>query len=205
MNRYLYFLFIAFMDMSCDFIAYKEKDGPEGTDSLAVSTLMDSAQIRDSSKEDATAVRDTAALPPSETVDTRNVHPEEVVRFAETLIGVPYRYASTDPKVGFDCSGFITYVFNHFGIAVPRSSIDFTNVGKEIPVDSVRRGDLILFTGTDSTEELVGHMGIIVSGKDSVKFIHSTSGKAYGVTITPLNQYYLSRFVKTIRIFPEKK
>jgi cell wall-associated NlpC family hydrolase len=205
MNRYLYFLFIAFMDTSCDFIAYKEKDGPEGTDSLAVSTLMDSAQIRDSSKEDATAVRDTAALPPSETVDTRNVHPEEVVRFAETLIGVPYRYASTDPKVGFDCSGFITYVFNHFGIAVPRSSIDFTNVGKEIPVDSVRRGDLILFTGTDSTEELVGHMGIIVSGKDSVKFIHSTSGKAYGVTITPLNQYYLSRFVKTIRIFPEKK
>jgi cell wall-associated NlpC family hydrolase len=106
--------------------------------------------------------------------------------------------------VGFDCSGFITYVFNHFKIAVPRSSIDFTNVGKDIPVENAMRGDIILFTGTDSTEKFVGHMGLITENKaGQIKFIHSTSGKAYGVTITPLSDYYRSRFVKTIRIFPQ--
>ena len=123
--------------------------------------------------------------------------------FAKTLIGVPYLYGSTDPAKGFDCSGFITYVFNHFDIQVPRSSIDFTNVGKEIPQTNAKRGDIILFTGTDSTEHFVGHMGIVVSNTDTLKFIHSTSGKMYGVTITPLNKYYQGRFVKTIRLFKQ--
>ena len=126
------------------------------------------------------------------------------VAYAESLFGTPYRYASTDPKVGFDCSGFITYVFNHFGIKVPRSSIDFTNVGKEVAVPEAKRGDIILFTGTDSTERYVGHMGIIVSNEmGDLKFIHSSSGKAYGVTVSPLKGYYSGRFVKVIRIFKQ--
>lgn len=207
MKQWLFFLMLICLFYSCNFSTSDKKGTRTETDSSAAidSILLNpaAAVMNDSSKEANTRMMDTAALPPSETINTKNVHPEEIAHFAETLIGVPYKYASTNPEEGFDCSGFITYVFNHFGIAVPRSSIDFTNVGREIPIDSVRRGDLILFTGTDSTEELVGHMGIIVSGRDSVKFIHSTSGKAYGVTITPLNTYYQSRFVKTIRIFPQ--
>lgn len=211
MNRYLFFLLTTFLFLSCDFSALDQKEPSEDSvflthiDSVEKDSVQinNSAQIKDSNRVDATRMYDTAALPPSQIIDTKKVNPDELVSFAQTLIGTPYQYASTDPKVGFDCSGFITYVFNHFGVAVPRSSIDFTNVGRQIPVDSVRRGDLILFTGTDSTEELVGHMGIIVSNRDSVKFIHSSSGKANGVTITPLNKYYMSRFVKTIRVFPE--
>jgi cell wall-associated NlpC family hydrolase len=137
-------------------------------------------------------------------VNTGNVHPTEVVNFAKTLIGVKYKYASTDPGVGFDCSGFITYVFNHFKIPVPRASIDFTNVGKPVPVEMAKSGDIILFTGTDRTERFVGHMGIVVANNnDQLEFIHSTSGKAHGVTITPLNDYYKGRFIKTIRLFPQ--
>lgn len=151
----------------------------------------------------ATQNSDTVALAPSEVIDTRKVRPDELVSFAETLIGTPYVYASTNPKVGFDCSGFITYVFNHFGISVPRSSIDFTGVGKEIPVSNAKRGDIILFTGTNPEEKFVGHMGIVVSNTDTLRFIHSTSGKAMSVTITPLNSYYMGRFVKTIRVFPQ--
>ncbi|ANE53449.1 hypothetical protein SY85_11890 [Flavisolibacter tropicus] len=152
---------------------------------------------------DQTIVRDTPALPPAQIIETGQVQPEQVMAFAETLMGTPYVYASTNPKVGFDCSGFITYVFNHFNIRVPRSSIDFTNVGKPIPVEQAKRGDIILFTGTDSTERFVGHMGLVVANTDTLRFIHSTSGKAMGVTITPLSKYYRSRFVKTIRIFPQ--
>ena len=133
-----------------------------------------------------------------------NVTPQSLVAYAKTLIGVPYKYASTDPQAGFDCSGFITYVFNHFNIEVPRSSVDFTNAYPEVAPANAKQSDLILFTGTDSTDGVVGHMGIIVSNiNDSISFIHSTSGKDYGVTITPLNTYYKSRFVKIVRVLPQ--
>ena len=87
---------------------------------------------------------------------------------------------------------------------MPRSSVDFTNVGLEIPREGACPGDLILFTGTDSTIRIVGHMGIVESNEHgNLLFLHSTSGKAYGVTISPLQGYYEARFVKVIRIFPE--
>jgi cell wall-associated NlpC family hydrolase len=135
-------------------------------------------------------------------INTGNTKPEQLLTFANSLIGVKYRYGSSDPVNGFDCSGFITYVFNHFNIAVPRSSIDFTHYNTRIDIKQAKPGDLILFTGTDSTIREVGHMGIINSvHDDQVEFIHSSSGKANGVTITPLNVYYLGRFVKVIRVF----
>lgn len=130
---------------------------------------------------------------------------DSLVKYAKTLIGTPYVYASTDPAVGFDCSGFITHVFNHFKLTVPRSSVDFTNYGAELPKDACKPGDLILFTGTDSTIRVVGHMGIIISNDNGkLTFIHSTSGHAHGVTITPLNDYYMGRFVKTIKVFRDQ-
>lgn len=144
-------------------------------------------------------IKDT--IPVVEVV-TDKVSPDNLVSYAETLIGTPYKYGSVNPSGGFDCSGFITYVFNHYNIKVPRSSKDFENAGTEIPIEKSNRGDLILFTGTDSTERIIGHMGIVVSNDNSgLKFIHSTSGKAYGVVITEFNKYYQGRFVKTIRIF----
>lgn len=136
---------------------------------------------------------------------SKAVSPDSIVAFARTLLGVPYLYASTDPANGFDCSGFITYVFNHFAVKVPRSSVDFTYFGKEVTISTAKPGDLILFTGTDSSIRIVGHMGIIESrGYDQLFFIHSTSGKAKGVVITPLEKYYMSRFVKIIRVFPDE-
>ena len=179
-------------------------DKPAAADSLTQDTLKSNTPAIDTGTiilpNNAPPVKDT--LPGQ--IATGNIHPEAVVAFAETLMGTPYRYASTDPKVGFDCSGFITYVFNHFQIKVPRSSIDFTNLGKEVPVADAKRGDIILFTGTDSTERFVGHMGIVVSNENGdLQFIHSSSGKAYGVTVSPLKGYYMGRFVKVIRIFKQ--
>lgn len=146
--------------------------------------------------------KELKAYLPGSSVRTKNVSRRSLVAFAQTLTGTPYKYGSTDPKVGFDCSGFISYVFNHFDIAVPRSSIDFTNVGEQIYKAEARPGDLILFTGTDSLNRRVGHMGIITyNTPDTLLFIHSTSGKMKCVTETSLNNHYQSRFVKIIRVF----
>jgi cell wall-associated NlpC family hydrolase len=143
------------------------------------------------------AIRDTL-------MQINNTTPQQVVEYAKTLVGIPYKYASTDPEQGFDCSGFVTYVFNHFNIQVPRSSVAFTNAYPEVSAADAKQGDLVLFTGTDSTDGIVGHMGIIVSNiNNSITFIHSSSGKAYGVTITPLNAYYKSRFVKVVSVFQQ--
>lgn len=127
---------------------------------------------------------------------------QEIVNFAKTLMGTPYLYGSTDPANGFDCSGFITYVFNHFNFKVPRSSVEFTNRGQEVPVQQAQPGDLILFTGTDSSRRIVGHMGIVIENNPSgeLQFIHSSSGKVHGVTISPLKGYYEGRFMKVISV-----
>lgn len=140
---------------------------------------------------------------PKVTVNTAGTTPAQLVAYARTLKGIPYKYGSLKPEEGFDCSGFITYVFNHFGIAVPRSSVDFTYVNHEIALKDALPGDLVLFTGTDSTKRVVGHMGILVSTRGEPVFIHSTSGKAYGVTETPLNSYYQGRYMKTVRVFKQ--
>lgn len=209
--KHIIILFFAIALTACN---WKVPESDEGiidtsfssTDTMSAKIdllLIDSLRLNSNQQPDNTQNTDTLLLPPSKGIDTRNVKPEDLMSFAETLIGTPYVWGSVNPQVGFDCSGFITYVFNHFNIGVPRSSIDFTNVGKQIEVEEAKRGDIILFTGTNPLERHVGHMGLIVSNADTLKFIHSTSGKAMGVTITPLSSYYQSRFVKTIRLFPQ--
>jgi murein DD-endopeptidase / murein LD-carboxypeptidase len=136
------------------------------------------------------------------TINTKNISPDALVNFAETLQGVPYKYGSAKKEDGFDCSGFITYVFNHFNISVPRTSTDFTNAGTAVTLKDSKRGDLILFTGSDTTGWKVGHMGIITENRrGKVKFIHSASGHKQGVTISDVIGYYITHYVKVIRVF----
>ena len=138
-------------------------------------------------------------------IQTGKTTPMQLVSFACSLAGTPYKYDSTDPSEGFDCSGFITYVFNHFNIMVPRVSVDFTPVQRPVPLKDARLGDIILFTGLDSSNRVVGHMGIISSlPGEPLKFIHATSGKLHSVVETDFHlPYYEVRYLKTIRVFPQ--
>jgi cell wall-associated NlpC family hydrolase len=139
---------------------------------------------------------------PGRIIDTKNVSPDDVISFAETLIGIKYRYGSMDKQKGFDCSGFINYVFNHFNISVPRVSVDFTNAGEEVSLKDSKPGDIILFTGSDAKSGIVGHMGLITENKNGdVKFIHASESR--GVIISGMNSYFIPRFVKVNRVFDQ--
>jgi cell wall-associated NlpC family hydrolase len=194
---YILFLLGLFMT-SC-----KEKKDMTFDEPPLITNEIDSSDIIDSSIT-IVVLPDSITYKEEQEIKTGSAIPDSLVAFGKSLVGTPYLYASSDPANGFDCSGFITYVFNHFGIAVPRSSVDFTDMGIEIPTDFASPGDLILFTGTDSTIRIVGHMGIVESNeRGNLLFLHSTSGKAYGVVISPLKGYYEARFVKVIRVFPQ--
>jgi cell wall-associated NlpC family hydrolase len=124
----------------------------------------------------------------------------EFVNYAKTFIGTPYKYGSSTPANGLDCSGFIMTVFGHFNIKTPRTSKDFTNEGVEIDLKNVRPGDIILFTGSDNSTGIVGHMGIITGAGNVPTFISSTSGKNIGVVESKLSGYWKTHFVKLIRL-----
>lgn len=129
---------------------------------------------------------------------------DTLLAFAKKHIGIKYKYASINPKEGFDCSGFVYYVFGHFNIKVPRASMDYENAGKIIPVDLCKAGDIIVFTGTNAKNRVPGHVGIIVSNSgNEIKFIHSSSGnKGIGVIITDFkaSPSYQIRFIKVVRL-----
>ncbi len=195
------FLLLMLINFGCTGI-FDDGSKPEeiGIDSLKTVALVPADTVTQMQKKEVVIIKDSL---PSIQVKMGNVPMDSIIGLAQSLIGTRYKYGSVNPAEGFDCSGFITYVFSHFNIKVPRSSIDFTNVGKEIPLGESKKGDLILFTGTDSTERFVGHMGIVTRNESgAVEFIHSSSGKANGVVITPLNSYYMGRFVKVIRLGP---
>jgi len=138
------------------------------------------------------------AKAPSGNQETKS---ETLIDFAKSMLGIRYRYATSNPKLGFDCSGFVSYVFSNFGFKVPRSSREFSGAGKETNLENAKVGDVLIFTGSNSKVRRIGHVGIVYSiDENGIKFIHASSGKAHSVTITELNGHYRNRFMKIVSI-----
>lgn len=130
---------------------------------------------------------------------------DSIVSFAQSLIGVPYRYGGCTPD-GFDCSGLVSYVFMQFGMALPRTSIQLAEAGTEVPLDEACKGDIIIFAGRDPAKRPIGHAGIIVSDPgEPLKFIHSATSGRIGVIESLLERYdyFSGRFVKLVRVIEE--
>ena len=91
-----------------------------------------------------------------------------VVDRAMTYIGVPYRLGGNDPKVGFDCSGFVTYVYrNTLGLVLPRTARQLATVGVGIAREELQPGDLVFFNTRGSPNS---HVGIYLGNS---KFVHA--------------------------------
>lgn len=113
-----------------------------------------------------------------------------IVAQAHSFVGVPYVWGGTTPA-GFDCSGFIQYVFNLQGIETPRTVSDMWNFAT--PVDSKSVGDLVFF---ETYKPGPSHMGIYIGDG---KFIHA--GESRGVEVTKLNnEYWKERYIGSKRV-----
>jgi peptidoglycan DL-endopeptidase CwlO len=133
---------------------------------------------------------------------TKEINADSVVCYAKTLLGVPYKWAGNTTD-GFDCSGFVSYVYSHFEITLPRSSADYASVGNPVSMDSCRKGDIILFCGTDNDLSIIGHVGIVITNPgEPLCFIHSSSSKKKrGVIISEFKGTgYVNRFVDIRRL-----
>lgn len=120
-----------------------------------------------------------------------------LIEKATDNLGVRYKAAGTT-KSGFDCSGLVYTTFQSENITLPRSSYEQSKIGKVIPLNDAKKGDLIFFKTNKSKQ--INHVGLITEvNSDEVKFIHSSTSK--GVIISSTKEaYYKNSFEQVNRI-----
>jgi hypothetical protein len=112
---------------------------------------------------------------------------------ALSLRGAPYRNGGIDPN-GFDCSGFVRYVYQQHGVPMPRAVREQFQVGRTVERDRLEAGDLVFFS---TVAPGASHVGIMIGGD---QFIHAPSERGV-VRVENLSaQYWASRYIGAKRV-----
>jgi cell wall-associated NlpC family hydrolase len=128
--------------------------------------------------------RHASAAPTTSQAETRStVVGTRAVEVARHWLGVRYRYGGTSPRSGFDCSGFVRFVYDRLGFDLPHSSYAQFDLGKRVARKALRPGDLVFFDG-------VGHVGIYVGGN---RFIHAPH-TGTRVSVDSMSGWYAARY-----------
>lgn len=121
-----------------------------------------------------------------------NKSSSQVANYAYNFLGRPYVYGANGPNA-FDCSGFTSYVYRHFGVSLPRTASSQFSAGSAVSRNNLAPGDLVFF----NTVGYLGHVGLYIGGGD---FIHAASSGR--VKISSLSEgYYRTRYAGARRVF----
>jgi cell wall-associated NlpC family hydrolase len=118
-----------------------------------------------------------------------------VVRTAQSYLGVPYRNGGSDPA-GFDCSGFVHYVFARHGVNVPRDVRRQWQFGRKVTGGRVRPGDLLFFSTTGAGPT---HVSLAI---DNQRFVHAPSSRGVVRIEALTSTYWGRRFLGARRVLP---
>ena len=130
----------------------------------------------------------------------QNVCVDDVIDYATTYVGTPYHYGGTTPK-GFDCSGFLQYVFAEYGLELARSSSYQSKIGDKIKKQELQKGDFIFFKSRNLKSKRVGHVALVTDVDGTcIQILHATNR---GIVRDDLNtsSYYKKRYLFARRIF----
>jgi len=124
---------------------------------------------------------------------------DAIIKYAKQFMGVPYVWGGMSPS-GFDCSGFINYVFRGFGFSLTRTSYGLAELGTTVTLKNLQPGDLMFFKARNLNSKVVGHVALVVDTTDGViQFIHAART---GIRIDTFNNhsYYVPRYIKSKRL-----
>jgi peptidoglycan DL-endopeptidase CwlO len=113
-----------------------------------------------------------------------------VVAIAKRYLGIPYRWGGASPATGFDCSGFVMYVYARVGVSLPHNAAAQYRYGRAVSRANLAPGDLVFFNG-------LGHNGIYVGGG---RFIHSPHTGDVVKISSIHDSWYASRWVGARRL-----
>jgi hypothetical protein len=132
--------------------------------------------------------------PPTAVAPEASIVPlPELIVTALKLRGTPYRWGGSDPS-GFDCSGFVQWVFNAVGTRLPRETKDQFRVGDEIELDEVAPGDLVFF---NTENKGASHVGLVIGDG---QFVHAPSSRGVVRVESYGSSYWRPRFVGARRV-----
>lgn len=179
-------------------ITYKETTGYVSSKYISDTKIVETTSRGMTPSKDTTTA-DTTDVQQEEKQETSNSETKttgvEIVEYAKQYLGYKYVSGGSTPTTGFDCSGFTTYVYKHFGISLSRTSKGQINNGVAVEKSNLQLGDIVVFN--DDANSSIGHVGIYIGDGN---FIHA-SNPSDGVKITALSSdYYSKRYVGARRV-----
>jgi cell wall-associated NlpC family hydrolase len=150
-------------------------------------TAVDLSFLTSNKKEDAGSNPQASDKDSSEKSQTWTELAQEIILNAISQTGVRYKYGGINPETGFDCSGFVRYVFQQgANLSLPRGARAISQVGQDVPKDQLQPGDLVFF---NTLKSVYSHVGIYIGNN---RFIHSPSAGGT-INVTDMNDAYWSK------------
>ena len=168
---------------------------PPATPRAAVTTVETNRSVADAQLDRSyEPPRAVELLGPQVNAETPSEGLSEIVSHALKQVGVPYRYGGNSPRHGFDCSGFVRYVYKQVGVALPRTTEGMSQVGVPIRRRELEPGDLVFF---DTRRKPFSHVGIYLGDQ---KFIHAPARGGTVELVDMQRNYWRERYMGARRI-----